>query len=493
MYACCPSCNATFRITAAILQMSAGEVRCGMCGSAFNALDTLRDEWTGEVLSPTGSGSHAPPSQSEATSPADASAAVVVEPDFEFSAPENEWPELFLSPQDAPRPLSIPSGAAGEEPAPLPEGISTSGWTTARHDWPPEPDEPVGSLEEETADTDTWRGFLREAGLAAEATDDSSSDDAPGDDSEADEEYPADAAPYVLGEMPGHDEAMVSEIAEVAGSAALPREEPGEDTLEQPGLVMAALLPEMPEEDAGEDIAEDIEALGDEAVAERIDDTPPPAAQDEPPPAATAAAATPAAEPAPHSVLDWDAPPAFARRTPPPRSHAGRWFVASLVAALLLAGQLLHHYRDDLAADPFWGESVRSLYGQLGMPLDPNWPLDAYEIGSRKAQVENPAQAALDIAAEIAVTGNQPVGLPLLRVTLLDRWSNITSSGVFGPEDYLAERLPASSIHTPGTLIPVRLRLQDPGDKVTGYDLDICLPSRHAGLRCQKTRNPFRR
>ncbi|MBW7930971.1 MAG: DUF3426 domain-containing protein [Gammaproteobacteria bacterium] len=490
MYACCPSCNATFRITAAILQMSAGEVRCGMCGNAFNALDTLRDEWTGEVLPPTGSGGQTPPPQPEGASPADASATVAIEPDFEFSAPENEWPELFLSPQDAPRPLSSPSGAAGAEPAPLPEGISTSGWTTAGPDWPPEPGEAVGSLEEETADTDTWQGFLREAGLAAEAAHDAS-DEAPGDDSEAGEEHPADAVPYVLGEMPGHDEAMVPEIA------VLPDEEAGEDTLDQPGLVMAAILPEMPEEDAeanaGEGIEADIEALVGEAAAERANDIPPPTAQDEPPPAAPAAAATPAAEPAPHSVLDWDTPPAFARRTPPSRAHAGRWFIASLVAALLLAGQLLHHYRDDLAAGPFWGESVRNLYDRLGMPLYPNWPLDAYEIGSRKAQVENPAQAALDIAAEIAVTGNQPVGLPLLRVTLLDRWSNIAGSGVFGPEDYLAERLPAASTYAPGTLVPVRLRLQDPGDKVTGYDLDICLPSRHAGLRCQKARNPFRR
>lgn len=486
MYACCPSCNATFRITAAILQMSAGEVRCGMCGSAFNALDTLRDEWTGEVLPLTGSGDQAPPPPPETVLRADVPATVVVEPDFEFSAPENEWPELFLSPQDAPRPLSIPPDAGDAEPAPLPEGISTSGWSAADPDWPPEPAEPVGSIEEETADTDTWRGFLREAGLAAEAAGDPPGE-APGDDSEADEEHPAGAAPYVLGEVPDHDEAVTP------GIAAPPDEEPGEDTLDQPGPVMSALLPEIPGEDAEEDAGEDIETLGGEAAMEQTDDIPPPAAQDASPPAATATAATPAAEPVLHSVLDWDAPPAFARRAPPPRSHAGRWFIASLVAALLLAGQLLHHYRDDLAADPFWGESVRSLYGRLGMPLDPNWPLAAYEIGSRKAQVENPAQATLDIAAEIAVTGNQPVGLPLLRVTLLDRWSNITGSGVFGPEDYLAERLPASSTHAPGTLIPVRLRLQDPGDKVTGYDLDICLPSRHAGLRCQKARNPFRR
>ena len=38
MYTRCPSCSSTFRVTAAILQMAAGEVRCGSCGGVVNAL-----------------------------------------------------------------------------------------------------------------------------------------------------------------------------------------------------------------------------------------------------------------------------------------------------------------------------------------------------------------------------------------------------------------------------------------------------------------------
>ncbi|MCE7901698.1 MAG: DUF3426 domain-containing protein, partial [Gammaproteobacteria bacterium PRO9] len=60
MYTRCPSCSSTFRVTAAILQMAAGEVRCGSCGGVFNALETLVDDWTGSDLLLPGAARPAP-------------------------------------------------------------------------------------------------------------------------------------------------------------------------------------------------------------------------------------------------------------------------------------------------------------------------------------------------------------------------------------------------------------------------------------------------
>jgi predicted Zn finger-like uncharacterized protein len=44
MYTQCPDCQTAFRVTARVLQQAAGRVRCGGCGSAFNALDFLSEE-----------------------------------------------------------------------------------------------------------------------------------------------------------------------------------------------------------------------------------------------------------------------------------------------------------------------------------------------------------------------------------------------------------------------------------------------------------------
>ena len=43
MYSQCPECNARFRIGAGDLRAAGGTVRCGRCGSAFNALTGLSD------------------------------------------------------------------------------------------------------------------------------------------------------------------------------------------------------------------------------------------------------------------------------------------------------------------------------------------------------------------------------------------------------------------------------------------------------------------
>jgi predicted Zn finger-like uncharacterized protein len=44
MYTQCPECGVAFRVTAEVLKMAAGKVRCGGCGVAFNALEHLSEQ-----------------------------------------------------------------------------------------------------------------------------------------------------------------------------------------------------------------------------------------------------------------------------------------------------------------------------------------------------------------------------------------------------------------------------------------------------------------
>lgn len=193
------------------------------------------------------------------------------------------------------------------------------------------------------------------------------------------------------------------------------------------------------------------------------------------------------------TILDWNPAPAFPERTPRLARHTAAWAAAGVVAALVLGGQALHHFRDELAASPSYGGMVRALYDSLGQPLYPAWPLEAYEVRGAKAIVENTAPGALDVIAEIAVTGRQPVGLPMVRVVLRDRWSNPLASGVFDSATYLAEPAARSRVYAAGTLIPVAISVKDPGMTAQGYEIDICLPNRHFGLQCKTARDPFRR
>jgi predicted Zn finger-like uncharacterized protein len=461
MFTRCPECRSVFRVTAPVLQMAAGDVRCGSCGTVFNALQTLVDDWTGSFPQPIAPGSPAgkpsPAPVNVQQELADLEASVKPGEDFEFNVPETEWQQFFQG----------PGGRPGRQEPALGSGFAAP----ARSTTTPEPPPPPRTLEEETADTATWAAFLREAEALPEPQE---------------PEPAAPVLPPVL--QPLRDETNEPPALSAAAAAA-PEPEVATD-LEEP------LSPDPPPVDEigtgapepGD--APDLAALAveDSAVLETEPATPAlPADDAEPQPEES----EPTSESAPASVLDWGPP--FRERQPQAPTHSGRWLAASLVAALALGGQALHYNRDDLAADPAWGGAVRSLYERLGLTLHPAWPLDAYEIRDMKAIAGNTVAGGLDIVAEIAVNGSRPVGLPVLRVQLRDRWSNPVASGSFAAEDYLAEPRQPGGLYGPGSLIPVQLTFKDPGATAQGYELDICMPHRQRGLQCRNLRDPFRR
>ena len=424
MYTRCPSCSSTFRVTPAVLQMADGEVRCGSCSAVFNALHTLVDDWSGADFALPGAPrlTHpdAPPPV-ETPAPPEKSTPAVPET-LEFNVPENEWQRFFIAAEEAPLPR--PDPGLGED--------FVADENLEQHALP-------RSLEEETADTDTWQAFLRETEPDAET------DDEPF---------------YVIGE----DAARADQIE------VLIRRAPG-------AQVSAAPLA------AASGLEHDEPAVGFAGPAAEPGSSPPASADEQ----------APEPLPAAETVLDWGPPPAFPERAPRPPPHTGRWLAAGAVAALVLAGQALHSVRDALAADPNYGPQVRDLYARLGWPLYPAWPLDSYDIRDTKAIAEKSGPGALDIVAEIAVTGRQPVGLPMVRVVLRDRWSNAVASGVFDSAHYLAEAPAPSQTYAPGTLIPVEISLKDPGAAAQGYELDVCVPNRKSGLQCKTALDPFRK
>ena len=159
--------------------------------------------------------------------------------------------------------------------------------------------------------------------------------------------------------------------------------------------------------------------------------------------------------------------------------------------ALLLAGQWIHYNRDVLAAGAKYGAMTRNVYELLDRPLYPDWPLDAYEVTGTEAITGRSSQDALDVLANVVVHGGQPVGLPLIRIVLRDRWTNPVASRVFTPVEYLREFDPAHPLVDPGTALAVEISVADPGTEALGYIVDVCLPRRKTGLECQISKDPF--
>ena len=184
---------------------------------------------------------------------------------------------------------------------------------------------------------------------------------------------------------------------------------------------------------------------------------------------------TPGGTPADDEVLA-----AWIEEQQPPRRHGWIWTLASLVLVLVLGAQGVHHWRESLAHHPTLGPGMKALYAAVGRPLAPDSDLLAFQV--TEGSVAPTAEVgALRVTADITNRSPQPLALPLLQVTLEDRYGAPIGRRAFGPAEY-APAQSAGTVPARGK-ITATLDLADPGNDAVGFKLDICEASA-GGLAC---------
>jgi len=403
MYTSCPDCGTVFRIAPEDLRRAGGQVRCGSCGGAFNALASLSASAPEPLPEPAAPGAVELPEPATDTSSEDP---------LEFNVPADRWTSFFSATEAPPIPSPPARPTSVEEPQSARSGEAAANAT-----------------EEAGAESDA---ALAEPGL--------------------DDELSPEDWDELLADLPEPVYVIDStETAQDDAAAAYPAEQ-------------LATTIEMP------------------PARERL----------YPAPASRERAPAPAPEP-PADTDPADADdefPAYTGPTARPRRRRWPWALGSLMLALILLMQWVHMERDRLAAHPAFGEMVRTSYGQLGQTLYPAWDLQAYDISGLEAIAGGSQADVLDIAARLEFRGNTPAGLPLLRVTITDRWSNVVGQRLISPAEYAQQR--AATLIAPGAIVPVQVSVRDPGIDAHGFEMDICLQQRRAGLVCQQKETPFR-
>ncbi|TLY99600.1 MAG: DUF3426 domain-containing protein [Gammaproteobacteria bacterium] len=244
----------------------------------------------------------------------------------------------------------------------------------------------------------------------------------------------------------------------------------------------------------------------------------PPAPRETPPPAARQAA--PPAPRAPPPAAAQEAPRPAARETPPPgpapeapvtaRSVASQaraprrmrlgedlsastrtarllphlWHAGSGLAVLLLLAQIVNHYRDELAATTRFHRPITALYASLGVRLAPHWDLRAYEVHQLGASVEPASAGLITVRASVKNAAAQPQPLPVLRVTLQDRFGNRIAARDVAPPMYLPHATPGSAFLSAGQRIDAEMGFVDPGANAVGFEIDACLPASGGEVTC---------
>jgi predicted Zn finger-like uncharacterized protein len=429
MYSQCPDCQTRFRVTAEVLRAARGTVRCGRCGCAFDALARLSD-----TIPPAAQDQ--PPVPLLVAIDAAAAPQPSASAEYRFTAEDLErvfveagkWHDPFLSP--APVEAEAERPAVGVEPhivvvdgRPGIEDITLEGEQVSI-EAPPEPAEEVV----DDLDSTNKLEILRHVPDSAYPEDDEASGREPAASAPSTRQ---DAAPAV--EMPTEPVAAAAEPAAEAAEA-----EP----------VAAPVGVEEP------------------AAATR------PAEEEEPVPLAAQRWRRPAEE----------SEPVPAAAASPWGTVA--WTLASLTLALVLAVQLVHYFRQDLARHPQVGPPLRIAYERLGLELQPHWDLAAIELRQWGNDANAAAQGSMVVRASLTNRAAFAQPHPILRLELEDRFGATVATRDFEPADYLKNPSQATRLIAPGSSSEAELLLADPGRDAVGYRLDLCLRESASHLRC---------
>jgi hypothetical protein len=170
---------------------------------------------------------------------------------------------------------------------------------------------------------------------------------------------------------------------------------------------------------------------------------------------------------------------------PPPTSFfAGMWTAGSVLLLLMLTAQVVNHYRHDLATTESLNRPLTSLYAALGIPLVPRWNLEAYEVRQLGASTAAEAPGQITVRASVKNGARQAQPLPLLRVTLQDRFGNRLATRDVPAQSYLPRAIPRSTLLSAGQRIDAEMAFVDPGSNAVGFEIDACLPAPEGGITC---------
>jgi hypothetical protein len=80
--------------------------------------------------------------------------------------------------------------------------------------------------------------------------------------------------------------------------------------------------------------------------------------------------------------------------------------------------------------------------------------------------------------------------LPLLRLTLLDRYGNAIATRDLEPKDYLPKRVADQRLLEPDQRIDAELHVIDPGKVASSFEIDACLRAESGSIGCANQARP---
>jgi hypothetical protein len=156
--------------------------------------------------------------------------------------------------------------------------------------------------------------------------------------------------------------------------------------------------------------------------------------------------------------------------------------VVLLAFALLL--QVLHQSRQSLIVSPTLGPLTLAVYRWFGSVPTPRWDLTAYTVKQLGADAEGGEGTRLRVRLSVQNDSDRVQPLPLLRLTLQDRYGNAVATRDLEPREYLPPSAAGQRLIEPDQRIDAELHVIDPGKAAIGFELDACLRTESGKVGC---------
>ena len=176
----------------------------------------------------------------------------------------------------------------------------------------------------------------------------------------------------------------------------------------------------------------------------------------------------------------------------PQRGRRLAWIGGIAALGVVLVAQAIHHNRHDLATKASLNRPLTRFYAAIGVPLIPRWNPASYEVRQLGAFSGAGDNGNLTVRASLKNDADQPLPLPLLRITVQDRYGNRIATRDVPPSGYVPGALPADAHLGVGQRIDAEMSFKDPGRDAVGFEIDACLPTPEGGIACANDAAPLR-
>jgi predicted Zn finger-like uncharacterized protein len=444
LFTVCPKCTLTLVVTTVDLRAGQGYVRCGRCANVFNALIALREGEPGGTS-------------------ADTAKRRLLETEPEASIKPAVGSGVAMEPEPEPEPEPTP------EPEPEPELTFESDQPVESEEQSLEFDAAATDVSEifispQDAEHDTSSGTFEEVVLAEEPQPEPEPETEPepepvyaGTDTIAADDW------SLLDDTPADDESVIEESPLAAEAAATP-----EPNAPDPPWVEEMFAEAEAEAERSRTAEHETFQAGDNDIHSNV--------EEDPPAVRAARASTGAAAPSDTALEPLLSSPA--KRRP-------NWQYVSGIAllALVLLLQVLHYNRQSLALNTTFGAAATKVYGWFGVTLMPRWDLTAYSVKQLGAEAEG-SGSQLRVRLSVQNESSRVQPLPLLRLTLQDRYGNAVATRDLTPADYLPKRVANQRLLEPDQRIDVELHVVDSNKSAIGFEIDACLKGEGGAIGC---------